>query len=162
MQPLTAGFRHTSLDIAAFLPQIDSAESNLTTVSLTLLANDVKFKIGDCVTIAGFSSESGNGVGSRKGTPTCVKGMISELRPSRAFIDTGVVYPEMGMCGGPVVLSNDRSVCIGMLEGLVPLNELENSNEGHPHMGLQGRSVVILATELRNFLLDIEEEVESA
>lgn len=160
-QPLTAGFRHASLDIAAFVPKIETVETNLRTLTLTLLPDGNKVDVEDQVSIAGFSLVDDINSGPESVTPTRLEGTISELWPNRAFVDTGVAHSEMGMCGGPVTLASDHSVCVGLLEGLVPVKQLKNGDsDKDPHAHLQGKSVLIMATELRNFLLDVEKEIE--
>lgn len=126
-------------------------------LDLTLLSDEFKLDLGERVTIAGFSLVNEIGSGSEEVMSTHLKGTISERWPTRAFVDTGAVHSEMGMCGGPVVLVSNKNVCVGMLEGLVPLRQSGAVDEDEVHTRLQGRSVIILATELHNFLSDIEE-----
>lgn len=158
-QALVAGFRHASLDVAAFPLDEDAIREKGDAPVLQLPADEASVESGQRISITGFRllGESGSGTEAVVGTE--VGGTVSEVWKSRAFVDTGDELTEMGMCGGPAVLADSPNICVGVLEGLVPLLEPEDKPE-EEHKRLQGKSVLVSAKELRMFLCDVESELE--
>lgn len=154
--PLRNGFRHASLDVAAFIVDESAVCDHEGTRVLQLQTQDSGSETE--VVIAGYRliGESGSGVESVVGAETI--GEVSEVVKSRGFVDTGAVDTEMGMCGGPVVLKGDRGTCVGILEGLVPRIEEGQQADGEMHARVAGHSVFIGARELGMFLHDVETE----
>lgn len=158
VQPLVGGFRHASLDVAAFLLDETVLTENANIPVLQLPPPDMPVSVRDSVTIAGFRLSGESGSGTEAVIATELPGTVSEVWPSRVFVDTGDVETEMGMCGGPMVMKEDRSTCVGILEGLVP-RVTHDLHHGDKHKRLQGKSVLVHANELRKFLHDVETEV---
>lgn len=156
--PLASGFRHASLDVAAFVLD-ESALSDRSDVQVLRLDNEAG-RIGTEVMVAGYRliGESGSGLEAVVSAET--GGEISEVVKSRGFVDTGAIDTEMGMCGGPIVVAEERDRCIGILEGLVPRVKEGEEAEGKMHERLSGHSVFIAASELGMFLHDVETEHE--
>lgn len=154
-QTLSHGFRHASLDVAAFVLDEDILKQDNEIQILTL--SEAAFKKGTEVCIAGFRLLGESGSGTEAVVAAEVPGMVSELSPARGFIDTGSTETEMGMCGGPVVLNGDKDSCIGILEGLVPRRQ-PGDNESELHEKVGGHSVFIGAKELGMFVHDVEAE----
>lgn len=155
-QGLSSGFRHASLDVAAFVLDESAMSDGKDMQVLTLDAETVR--IGVEVVVGGYRllGESGSGLEAVVGTET--GGEVSELVKSRGFVDTGAVDTEMGMCGGPIVLAEERDTCVGILEGLVPRVQEGQKAEGEMHGRVAGHSVFIGARELGMFLQDVETE----
>lgn len=155
-QPLSSGFRHASLDVAAFVLNESAISSGSETPVLTLDAESAR--IGLEVVVAGYHLIGESGSGLEAVVPVEIVGEVSELAKSRGFMDTGVVDTEMGMCGGPVVVCGERETCVGILEGLVPRIQPGQQAEGEMHGRVAGHSVFIGARELGMFLHDVETE----
>lgn len=155
-QPLSNGFRHASLDVAAFVLDESGISNGSETPVLTLDAECGQ--IGLEVVVAGYRLVGESGSGLEAVVPCEIVGEVSELGKSRGFVDTGAVDTEMGMCGGPVVLSRERGTCVGILEGLVPRIQPGQQAEGEMHGRVAGQSVFIGAGELDMFLEDVETE----
>lgn len=153
---LSTGFRHASLDVAAFIVDESAVCDREDTQVLELQTEGGG--IGTEVMISGYRlvGESGSGVEAVVGAET--NGEVSEVVKSRGFVDTGAVDTEMGMCGGPVVLDRARGMCVGILEGLVPRVEEGQGADGEMHARVAGHSVFIGARELGMFLHDVETE----
>lgn len=157
-QPLSSGYRHASLDVAAFVLNEADIPKDAKAAVLQLADGDDEVRLGMEVVVAGHRliGESGSGTEAVLNAET--PGEISEVSGSRAFVDTGEVETEMGMCGGPVTLSANRNVCVGVLEGLVPRLRGGEEAQSELHRRISGHSVVITARELRMFLHDVETE----
>eukprot|EP00178_Gracilaria_changii_P026150 TRINITY_DN803_c0_g1_i2.p1 TRINITY_DN803_c0_g1~~TRINITY_DN803_c0_g1_i2.p1 ORF type:complete len:285 (-),score=33.72 TRINITY_DN803_c0_g1_i2:743-1597(-) len=156
--PLPSGFRHFSLDVAAFVLDERSEELIRSQNISVMKIDDAEPEVGTEVTIGGFRllGESGSGTEAVMEAP--LDGKVSEIVHSRMFVNTGDTVSEMGMCGGPVVLKDSPNICLGILEGLVPQVE-EGQDAGEMHRRVAGHSVIITARELQMFLHDIETEV---
>lgn len=157
-QPLIKGFRHASLDVAAFLLHEDTLDANPDMSVLELPSPDDPVEVTHPVTIAGFRLGGDSGSGTEAVVSTEMRGTVAEVWQSRVFADTGHTETEMGMCGGPIVMEHARSTCLGILEGLIP-KATDDTDHGDNHKRLQGKSVFIHANELRMFLHDIETEL---
>lgn len=166
-QPLIRGFRHASLDVAAFV--LDQQVIDLKDVPVLTLHHDKELSEGNAVVIDGFAlSDGASGSGTERMVPTQLDGLVSNIRTSRVFVDTGEQLSEMGMCGGPAVLADDHSACVGLLEGLVPaLDEVQDTGDASSsdgsdvqqnelHKQLENKSVLVSAQELYKFVCDIE------
>lgn len=159
-QPLTAGFRHSFLDVAAFVPQKDLADAMHQMAPLTLVSKE-EVKIGDPVSIAGFRLTGESGLGTDKVISSHLSGTVSETWESRFFVDTGSIPSEMGMCGGPALRVDDDTACIGLLEGLVPPELIEGEDEKKSSSAhLRGKSVFISSSELMRFLEVLESQLQ--
>lgn len=177
-QPLIRGFRHASLDVAAFI--LDPQSINLNDVPVLNLHHDKELTEGDAVMIDGFALLDGaSGSGTERMVSTQLNGVVSNIRNSRVFVDTGEQLSEMGMCGGPAVLADDHSACVGLLEGLVPALDDDtqdttsagdasssSSSDGSAvqqqnelHKQLENKSVLVSAQELYKFVCDIEKNI---
>lgn len=160
--PLSTGFRHASLDVAAFLPVNDSPQPTKDT-SILRLATDLTLGAeDDSVTIAGYRLIGDAGSGTEAVLPIQLQGTLADLQSSRGFVNTGAVHTEMGMCGGPVFMTDNPTVCVGILEGLIPIiPEEDRHNYKETHRRLEGHSVFVTANELIKFLHDVETEAQS-
>lgn len=171
-QPLIRGFRHASLDVAAFI--LDPQVIDLNDVPVLTLHHDKELTEGGAVVIDGFAlSDGASGSGTERMVPTQLNGLVSNIRTSRVFVDTGEQLSEMGMCGGPAVLADDHSACVGLLEGLVPaLDEVQDTStddasssdgsaveQNELHKQLENKSVLVSAQELYKFVCDIEKNM---
>lgn len=159
-KPLIHGFRHSTLDVAAFPISEDESSAYPEVSVLRLPTEDEPLKVGNRVSVAGFQLLGESGSGTEAVVSVELDGVVSEIWKSRVFVDTGSQDSEMGMCGGPVVLLHDRSCCVGMLEGMVP-RVTDDLEHGHSHKRLQGKSVLVSSKELKTFLHDIEVEMEN-
>lgn len=157
-QPLVQGFRHASLDVAAFLLKNTEDTQHEQIPILNLPPENHTIKDGDAVTISGFRLIGESGSGTEAVIPSEIQGVVSETWNSRVFVDTADILTEMGMCGGPAVSCHDRTLCIGILEGLVPEVSSDNAEDDDTHKRLQNKSVLVGAKELRMFLHDVETE----
>lgn len=156
VQPLHVGYRHTSLDVAAFVLHDVTAESILNAgLQILKLDDDDATHIGERVKIGGYRLQGESGSGTESVLKVELEGEVTERNKYRGFVDTGNVDSEMGMCGGPVVLNGAPEICLGLLEGLVPRPEKEQVAE-EAHRRLAGKSVFIGARELKMFLHDVE------
>lgn len=108
--------------------------------------------------MAGHRLIGNSGSGTEAVVSAETPGTVSKSSGSRAFVDTGDVETEMGMCGGPIVIAAERDVCVGVLEGLVPRLQDGEKAESDLHKQVSGHSVLITARELRMFLHDVETE----
>lgn len=160
-QPLISGFRHASLDVAAFPLADDELNCQKDIPILELSPEDTTPALRDQVTIAGFRLAGQSGSGTEAVIRTEINGTVSEVRKSRIFVDTGHLDTEMGMCGGPVVMMHNRLQCVGLLEGLVP-RVTSGFQYGETHKRLQGKSVLVRSNELRKLVHDVETEIDNA
>jgi len=158
-QPLANGYKHSALDVAAFVLDEASLEESIRKYPVLLLEDDDDgIDPGMEVVIAGHRLIGESGSGTEAVLHVETSGEVSEVGKSRGFVDTGAIDTEMGMCGGPVVLARDPAVCVGLLEGLVPRIRDGQQAEGEMHERVAGHSVFITARELRMFLHDVETE----
>eukprot|EP00177_Eucheuma_denticulatum_P002789 GFKZ01005010.1.p1 GENE.GFKZ01005010.1~~GFKZ01005010.1.p1 ORF type:complete len:275 (+),score=29.35 GFKZ01005010.1:187-1011(+) len=155
-QTLSHGFRHASLDVAAFVLDDDDILKQDAEIKILTLT-EAALEKGTEVSIAGFRLLGESGSGTEAVVATEVPGSVSELSPTRGFIDTGSTETEMGMCGGPVVLKQDKDSCAGILEGLVPRRQ-PGDRESDLHERVGGHSVFLGAKELGMFVHDVETE----
>lgn len=162
-QPLVQGFRHSSLDVAAFAlnsSQVDMINALDEVTILNLPPVDQSPASAEDLTIAGFRLVGESGSGTEAVVSSEVGGRVAEVWNSRVFVDTGESLTEMGMCGGPAVMTNNRNICVGILEGLVPEFDDESSDQANEtHKRLQNKSVLVGTEELRSFLRDVEAEI---
>ncbi|CAN8068941.1 unnamed protein product [Agarophyton chilense] len=158
---LASGFRHSALDVAAFVLD-EQSEALVKSSDISILEIDnIEPKIGVEVKIGGFRLLGESGSGTEAVIEANMDGKVSEIVKSRVFVNTGGVESEMGMCGGPVVLRDSPEKCFGILEGLVPRIE-EGQEAGEVHRRVAGHSVFITARELQMFLHDVETEINRA
>lgn len=161
-QSLSSGFRHSTLDVAAFVLD-EKASQTIAKLDLPILTLDTDesastpTRIGQDVTLAGFQLIGESGCGTEAVVGVELHGTISEESKSRAFVNTGDMESEMGMCGGPVVKRRKRNVCVGVVEGLVPRPQHGEDVE-EMHRRVAGHTVLIGAKELGMFLHDVERE----
>lgn len=154
MRNLSSGFRHGTLDLAAFVldeHSLDEIKDCLVTIDKRPVSAGLE------VMVAGFRLLGDAGSGTEGVVPTETKGRISEVAEMRGFIDTDDIETEMGMCGGPILRGDNCSTCIGILEGLVP-HAPPGQAESELHRRVGGHSVFIGAKELGMFVHDVETE----
>ncbi|PXF42772.1 hypothetical protein BWQ96_07479 [Gracilariopsis chorda] len=156
--PLRTGFRHSALDVAAFVLGEKEEEMIKKSGIRVLKLHDAGPQAGQKVAIGGYRLIGESGSGTEAVIETKLDGAVSEVVQSRVFVNTGNVDSEMGMCGGPVILQDNDTSCCGILEGLVPRIE-EGAEVQEMHRRVAGHSVYITARELQMFLHDIETEV---
>lgn len=153
-QSLANGFRHASLDIAAFVLDAVSVEG-MEDFMVTL--DERPLSTREEVRVVGFRLLGESGSGTEAVVATEVRGQVSEVAETRGFINTGDIETEMGMCGGPVLRGDDSVKCVGILEGLVP-RVSPSKAESELHKRVSGHSVYIGARELGMFVYDVETE----
>jgi hypothetical protein len=99
--------------------------------------------------VTGHVTEDGND--KRKPYPKTVIGSFKGRGPVQCFGETEG-YVVDGMCGGPVILADQRfkrdNLACGMLEGIVSLS--------HPVPPLRGLAAFVSAQELSLFLAQVE------
>ena len=154
--PLRAGFRHGYLDVAAFalrtLPESTPMPLKLADAEL-----------GAKVLVIGLRLQGGEaGSGTERVEMTEIRGEITKVLEKRGFVDCKGIESEMGMCGGPVVLEEQRDVCVGMLEGVVPSLQNGETEISEEHKRILGHSVFITSNELRLFLEDADMALRNA
>ena len=146
--PLTHGFRHTTLDVAAFHLTPDETPDNVTSLTLDAVSK------GDDVVMHGYRLMGEAGSGKEVVVPASLEGTVEEIDGDRLFVDTGKDYSEMGMCGGPLVKNGK---CVGVLEGLIP--PLKEGEDGGSFKHLRGYSVFIGGEELDQFVQQVNSHV---
>lgn len=162
---LSSGYRHASLDVAAFM--LEDSDGTASRIAKdfglkVLTLSDASHSALDRsdVIVAGHRLHGERGSGEECVERCTLAGRVSLMEESRGYVDTGLHESEMGMCGGPVVLSSNETVCIGLLEGLVPRLARGEEAKHERHSQVAGHSVFISANELRLFLKDVETSVE--
>jgi len=88
--------------------------------------------------------------------PALISGRFIGSDGARGFIRTDDTC-EMGMCGGPV-LDSDENV-VGILEGVVPKLEENESAKSDMHRNIAGSAAFIGAQEIDLFLNDVHKSL---
>lgn len=146
--PLSAGFAHSTLDVAAFPTAIDTPRSHSLQLRNTELFSLVD---GEDLAIHGHILREDESL-----ERTLIYGRFIGRDGARGFVRTDDTC-EMGMCGGPVLDSNDNVV--GILEGVVPNLQENESAKSDMHKNIAGSGAFIGAQEINLFLNDVHKSL---
>lgn len=153
---LVDAYRHASLDVAAYtLPRERVCAEEGINASQVQLLQLAECSAGDEVVVKGHVLVGDAGSGSEHVCKTELEGVVAFADDERAFVDTGHGIAQMGMCGGPVVLKDSPSKCVGMLEGIL-------QRQGETSSVSKGQSVVIHAKQLDSFLKEMYRHTNAA
>jgi hypothetical protein len=153
--PLLQAFRHSYLDVAAVALGSSFAAKQFPIVPMMTDGRDC---IGSEVVVHGHALQGDAGSGEEIVVPQNIRGhVLSVDGESRGFVNTGAELSVMGMCGGPIV--NSDGTCIGLLEGLVPPIQSDETPLSAYHGTIAGCSVYVRAQELLLFIAEIEREL---
>ncbi|KAK4527873.1 hypothetical protein GAYE_SCF46G5806 [Galdieria yellowstonensis] len=160
-------WKHDMLDIAAFGLEKQRIANEGDWESLHSRAVELEPLsdwVGKPVIIQGWQIEGTVGSGQEKIVASCLKGNIRVQQGIRYFIETeNRNAVQHGMCGGPILLPENKTTCVGILEGLVPdSNQLDSTIRNDEwrefFRSVAGYAAFIEASVLRDFIDQLEKQ----